>query len=49
VFFFDFRWIRGMTELEAIRIEFLNLGEELAALHLPMPNNAFFEAVVVTN
>ena len=49
VFFVDFKWRRGMREIEVLKIEFLDLRQELFNDHLPMPNMAFFEAVTVSN
>lgn len=47
VFFVDFKWRRGMREIEVVKVEFLDLRQELFNDHLPMPNMAFFEAVTV--
>lgn len=42
VFFVDFKWKRGMREIEVLKINFLDLRMELYEDHLPMPNMAFF-------
>ena len=43
----DFAWARGRKSVEVLKIEFINLKEELTRIHLPLPNAAFFTAVAI--
>lgn len=45
LFIVDFKWTKGRKSVEIIKIEFINLKEELLKNHLPLPNAAFFTAV----
>jgi hypothetical protein len=46
-FVVDFRWTRGRKSVEILKIEFIDLKEELTRIHLPLPNAAFFTAVAI--
>lgn len=47
LFVVDFRWTRGRKSVEILKVEFINLKEELVRIHLPLPNAAFFTAVAI--
>ena len=47
LFFVDFTWTKGRKSVEITSIEFYDMRSELNKLHLPLPNNAFFQAVTV--
>jgi len=49
LFVVDFAYTKGRKSLEILKVEFINLKEELVNLHLPLPNLAFFTAVTVSN
>lgn len=47
LFVVDFRWTRGRKSVEILKVEFINLKEELVRIHMPLPNAAFFTAVAI--
>lgn len=47
LFIVDFKWARGRESVEIIKIEFIDMKEELLKQNLPMPNMAFFTAVSI--
>lgn len=47
-FVLDFTWTKGRKSIEILRIEFINLKEELIKVNLPMPNAAFFTAITIS-
>jgi hypothetical protein len=46
-FVVDFRWARGRKSVEILKVEFVNLVEEMVRINLPLPNLAFFTAVAI--
>lgn len=49
LFVVDFAYVKGRKSLEILKVEFIDLKEELVKLHLPLPNLAFFTAVTISN
>lgn len=47
LFVVDFKWTKGRKSVEILKVEFIDLAEELVKLHLPLPNMAFFTAVAI--
>lgn len=46
-FVVDFRWTRGRKSIEILKVEYIDLVEELVRIHMPLPNAAFFTAVAI--
>ena len=44
----DFKWVRGRKSVEIIKVEFINLKEELIKINYPLPNMAHFTAIAIT-
>ena len=48
-FVVDFRYVKGRKSVEILKVEFMDMKEELVKLHLPLPNLAFFTAITISN
>ena len=46
-FVVDFRWTRGRKSIEILKVEYIDLVEELVRIHMPLPNAAFFTAIAI--
>uniref|UniRef100_A0A1J3J7T5 Uncharacterized protein n=1 Tax=Noccaea caerulescens TaxID=107243 RepID=A0A1J3J7T5_NOCCA len=46
-FVLDFKWARGRKSIEILRVEFINLVEEMIRINVPLPNMAFYTAVAI--
>ena len=49
LFVVDFKYVKNRRSVEILKVEFIDLAEELVKLHLPLPNLAFFTAVSINN
>jgi hypothetical protein len=46
-FVVDFRWTRGRKSVEILKVEFIDMVEEMNRIHVPLPNAAFFTAIAI--
>lgn len=46
-FVVDFKWVKGRKSVEVLKIEFINLKEEMLRIHYPLPNAAFYTAIAI--